>query len=130
MKRSPLAAFVVASSLPVTVWPLLGLAIAAHRNYADFDFSITAIAIPMIFGLYHGAYVYLGFSNSRKAMLVGGAILGLILASMGTFIFDVPRQVYGLEGNARYLALAGGPLFYGAVWGLVLFWLESRLGIA
>ena len=129
MKRTPLTAFVVASSLPITVWPLAGLAIAAHRNSAAFDFSMAAILIPFIFGAYHAVTVGLGFSLSRKRTALAGALLGLGLSSLGTFVMDVPGTVYGLEGSRRYLALVGGPLFYGGVWGFALASLEKKLDL-
>ena len=130
MKRTPFTAFIVASSLPITIWPLAGLAIAAARISANFDFSVAAILIPFIFGAFHAAIVYFKVSPSRKTMAIAGAGLGLGLASLGTFVFDIPRVVYGLEGSSRYIALLGGPLFYGAVWGIVLVWLESKIGMS
>ena len=48
--------------------------------------------------------------------MVSGAIMGFVSASTGTFIFNIPEIVYGLKGDSRYLALLGGPLFYGLVW--------------
>ena len=40
---------------------------------------------------------------------------GLVSASTGTFILNIPEIVYGLHGNSRYLALLGGAIFYGVV---------------
>ncbi len=127
MSRSPVVAFIVASSLPVTLWPLAGLAIAAHRSNSTFDFSIAAILVPLLFGAFHAASVALKLPSSRKAYFLIGAGLGLLMASIGTFIAHVPETVYGLTGTRRYLALLGGPLFYSAVWGLALWPIERYL---
>lgn len=125
MAKTPLLAFVIASSLPVTFWPLAGLGISAHRANADFDFSIAAITVPLLFGAFHAVSVIAGLPNSRKAYFIVGAALGLMMASIGTFIAHVPETVYGLTGARRYLALLGGPLFYSAVWGLALWPVEQ-----
>jgi len=127
MKSSKLIAFVVASSLPVTIWPLAGLGLAAHRSGADFDFAIASIVIPLLFGSFHALSTTLALPRSRKAYFCVGAVLGLLMASIGTFIAHIPETVYGLYDNRKYLALLGGPLFYGAVWGFVLWPLENKI---
>lgn len=127
MKKTPLTAFIVASSLPVTVWPLAGLAIATNRSGAEFDFSVAAIVIPLIFGLYHMASGLLFRVDSRNKYLMAGALLGLILSSIGTLILNIPETVYGLSGPSQYLALIGGPIFYGAIWYLILWPLEVKI---
>lgn len=125
MLKSSLVSFVIASSLPVTLWPLGGLALAAHRSGAEFNFSIAAILIPLLFGLFHAVSTALGLPRNRRAYLLAGAALGLLMASIGTFIAHVPETVYGLTGSKKYLALLGGPLFYGAVWGFILWPVED-----
>jgi len=127
MRRSPIIAFIVASSLPLTLWPLAGLAIAAHRSNSTFDFSIAAILVPFLFGTFHAISVAINLPSSRKAYFLVGAGLGLLMASIGTFLAHVPETVYGLTGARRYLALLGGPLFYSAVWGLVLWPVEQHV---
>ena len=127
MKKTPLTAFVVASSLPVSVWPLAGLAIATHRSGAAFDFSVAAIAIPLMFGVYHMVSGLLFSIDSRNKFLIAGALLGLMLSSLGTLVLNIPQTVYGLSGPSQYLALVGGPIFYGAIWYLVLWPLEIKI---
>lgn len=127
MKKTPLMAFVVASSLPVTLWPLAGLAIATSRSGAAFDFSVAAIVIPLIFGLYHMLSGLLVSIDSRSKYLIAGAFLGLLLSSLGTLVLNIPETVYGLSGPSQYLALIGGPIFYGAIWYLILWPIEAKL---
>ena len=125
MSNSKLRAFIIASSLPVTIWPLVGLGIAVTRSGADFNFAIAAVLIPLLFGTFHAISIALGLPNSRKAYLIVGALLGLVMSSIGTFGANIPETVYGLTDNRKYLALLGGPLFYAFVWGLVLWPLEK-----
>ena len=58
-------------------------------------------------------------------MFAIGAVMGLISASTGTFVYNVPEIVYGLKGNDRYLALLLGPIFYGGVWAVAMRWLNE-----
>ena len=125
MKNNSLMAFIVASSLPITLWPLIGLAIATNRSGAEFDFSVAAVVVPLIFGVYH--LVTGPRLASRKGYLLAGAFLGLILSSLGTFVLDIPATVYGLTGMSQYLALIGGPIFYGAIWYFALWPIERRV---
>ena len=108
MSRSPMIAFVIASSLPVTFWPLAGLGIAAARSNASFDFSIAAITVPLLFGAFHAVSCFLGLPGTRKAYFVVGALLGLVMASIGTFVAHVPETVYGclaVSSTSRYLVV-------------------------
>jgi len=123
MLRSLIVAFATASAIPVTLWPLAGLAIAAQRSHSDLDFSVVDVSIPVMFGLYNVLTVLSGMPRTRKNMLLAGAGLGLILASIGLYL-GIPQRVYELTAQTQWLVLIGGPLFYGLVWGLALFPLE------
>ena len=127
MNNSKLLAFILASSLPVTLWPLAGLGFAISRSEANFNFAIASILIPLLFGTFHAIYVSLELPRSRKSYFFIGAVLGLLMASIGTFIANIPETVYGLTDNRKYLALLGGPLFYASIWGIVLWPLEQMI---
>jgi hypothetical protein len=58
-------------------------------------------------------------------MLGIGAVMGIVIASVGTFLYNIPDIVYGLQGINRYLALLGGAVFYGLVWALPVRWLNT-----
>ena len=127
MKQNAFTSFIVASSIPVVIWPLFGLAMAARRSGADLDFSMVGIFMPLIFGTFNSITFAIGFTRTRKTMFLSGAALGLILASLGVFILHVPERVYGLVGNHIYIMLIAGPIFYGSVWSFVLHTLEKKI---
>ena len=111
----------------MVIWPLFGLAVAARRSGADLDFSMVGIFMPLIFGSFNSITYAIGFNRTRKTMFLSGAVLGLMLASLGTFILHIPETVYGLVGNQKYIMLLAGPIFYGSVWSFVLHTLEKKI---
>ena len=127
MKQNVFTAFIVGSSIPIVIWPLFGLAVAARRSGADLDFSMVGIFVPLIFGVFNSITCAIGFNRTRKTMFFSGAVLGLILASLGIFILYVPERVYGLVGNQVYIMLIAGPIFYGSIWSFVLHTLEKKI---
>jgi len=127
LKQNALTSFIVGSSIPVVIWPLFGLAVAARRSGADLDFSMVGIFMPLIFGSFNSITYAIGFNRTRKTMFLSGAVLGLMLASLGTFILHIPETVYGLVGNQKYIMLLAGPIFYGSVWSFVLHTLEKKI---
>jgi len=118
--------FISASSLPVTIWPIIGLAIANYKRNGDLNFAYVAITIPLIFGLVNYFTSYLKVTRTRKTMFLLGAVLGIIMAGIGSF-YNVPTRVYGLEGAQRYLVFLGAPIFYGLIWSFPLLEIEKRL---
>ena len=126
MGRKLFAAFAIASAIPVTVWPLAGLALASHRSNSDLDFSVVGIVLPVLFGLYNAATVLVGVRRTRLSMLLAGAVLGLVLASIGTY-FGIPQRVYGFSAESQWVVLIGGPVFYGLVWAFALLPLERLI---
>ena len=127
MKQNVFTSFIVGSSIPIVIWPLFGLAVAARRSGADLDFSMVGIFVPLIFGVFNSITCAIGFNRTRKTMFFSGAVLGLILASLGIFILHVPERVYGLVGNQVYIMLIAGPIFYGSIWSFVLHTLEKKI---
>ena len=126
MNRSLFVAFATASAIPVTVWPLAGLAIASHRSNSDLDFSVVAIMLPVLFGLYNVATVLSGVRRTRITMLLAGALLGVVLASIGLYL-GIPQRVYGFSEQSQWVVLIGGPVFYGLVWAFALLPLERLI---
>lgn len=123
-------AFVVGSSLAVTVFPLAGLVIASRDKGLDaLDWRLVFFIFPIVFGLTNLLTVGPLRRKTRSGFAVVGAVLGVALSNTGTFVFDIPRIVYGLEGDARYMALIVGPIFYALVWALVMYPIDRSLGI-
>lgn len=116
--------FIVASSLPATVWPIAGLAVSNTRRGGDLDFMYIALLVPLLFGLFNFLSSFVKFERNKKNMLLAGLLLGLIMASFGSYS-GIPQKVYGLHDNMAYLVLIGGPIFYGMVWRFVVYPLEK-----
>lgn len=116
--------FVIASSLPVTLWPILGLALSNSRRGGDLDFMFVSLTVPFLFGFFNVISSLIKFDRNKENMLLSGLLLGLFMASVGSYN-NVPERVYGLTGNMTYLVLIGGPIFYGAIWRFVVYPLES-----
>lgn len=121
--KSLFIAFAIASAIPVTVWPLAGLAIASARANSDLNFSLVAIFLPVLFGLCNVITVLTGMRRTRMSMLLAGAVIGLVLASIGSYL-GIPQRVYGLSDESKWIVLIGGPIFYGLVWAFALLPLE------
>ncbi len=126
MIRSSLRGFVIGSSLPATLWPLVGLgAKSAHLPPGALNWLVIGLFFPVLFGLTNAMTVSLKGSNGILKMFGIGAVMGLVSASTGTFLLNIPEIVYGLSGNSRYLALPGGALFYGLIWAFPVRYLNQ-----
>ena len=82
-----------------------------------------SLAIPLLFGLYNVLSSFVKFERNQRNMLLTGLLLGLIMASIGSYN-DIPQRVYGLTGSMSYIVLIGGPIFYGMIWRFVVYPLE------
>ncbi len=121
-----LRGFIIGSSLPATIWPLAGLGYKSRDLPAGtLDWFLIGLFFPVLFGLTNALTVILPGRKGWAQMLGIGAVMGFVSASTGTFIYNIPEIVYGLQGNERYLALVVGPIFYGLVWALVVRWLNE-----
>lgn len=122
--KSGLKYFVIASSLPATIWPILGLAISNARRGGDLDFLYVTFLVPFLFGFFNLITSFIKFDRNKINMLITGLILGLVMASVGTYS-GIPQKVYGLTGAMSLIVFIGGPIFYGAVWCFVVHPLEK-----
>ncbi len=120
--------FIIGSSLPATIWPLAGLGFASRDlPVGTLDWLFFGLFFPVLFGVTNAVTAILPGRMGWAQMLGIGAIMGLVSASTGTFIFDIPEIVYGLHGNRRYLALLGGAAFYGLVWAFPVRWMSAPI---
>ena len=126
-----LKALVIGSSLPATIWPLAGLGYKSrHLPEGTLDWLVIGLFFPILFGLTNIVTLMLPGRKGMPQMFAIGALMGLVSASTGTFVYNIPEIVYGLKGNERYLALVLGPIFYGLVWAIVVRWLNELFGVA
>jgi len=131
MMRRALCGFIVGSSLPATIWPLAGLGYESRDlPVGTLDWLFIGIFFPVLFGITNAVTAILPGRKGWAQMLGIGAVMGFVSASTGTFIFNIPEIVYGLHGSSRYLALVGGPVFYGLVWALPVRWLNQLFASA
>jgi len=85
------------------------------------------LVLPLVFGLANVLTTRVIKRPTTVTMFLVGALLGLGLASTGTFLLDIPRSVYHLEGAHRYVALLLGPVFYGLIWAFPLRFLNNLM---
>lgn len=124
--RRALRGFIIGSSLPATIWPLAGLGFESrHLPAGTLDWLLIGLFFPVLFGLTNALTVSLPGRKGWGQMLKIGAVMGLVSASVGTFLLNIPEIVYGLYGNSRYLALLAGAAFYGVVWAFPVRWMND-----
>lgn len=124
--RRALRGFIIGSSLPATIWPLAGLGYeSSHLEAGVLNWLMIGLFFPVLFGLTNAVTVFLPGHKKLTQMLGIGAVMGLVSASTGTFLLNIPEIVYGLHGNGRYLALLGGAAFYGIVWAFPVRWMNE-----
>ena len=124
--RHALRGFIIGSSLPATIWPLAGLGFASrHLPVGTLNWLLIGIFFPVLFGLTNVLTATHPACKGWARMLGIGAVMGLVSASVGTFLLNIPEIVYDLHGNRRYLALPGGAVFYGLVWAFPVRWLNE-----
>ena len=124
--RHAMRGFIIGSSLPATVWPLVGLGFESrHLPVGTLNWLLIGLFFPALFGLTNALTVILSGHKGLAQMLGIGAVMGLVSASTGTFVLNIPEIVYGLHGNARYLALLGGAIFYGLIWAFPVRWMNE-----
>lgn len=131
MMRRALCGFIIGSSLPATIWPLAGLGFESRDlPVGTLDWLFIGLFFPVLFGITNAVTAILPGRKGWAKMLGIGAIMGFVSASTGTFIFNIPEIVYGLHGDSRYLALLGGPVFYGLVWAFPVRWMNQLFASA
>ena len=124
--RLALRGFIIGSSLPATIWPLAGLGFESrHLPAGTLNWLLIGLFFPVLFGLTNALTVSLPGRKGWGQMLKIGAVMGLVSASVGTFLLNIPEIVYGLHGNSRYLALLAGAAFYGVVWAFPVRWMND-----
>lgn len=89
--------------------------------------------IPIAWGFWN--MFYIGWLRDKLQgsetvrIFIAGALLGLIVASVGVFVLNIPAIV-GLPESIVYLPLLVGPVLYGALFVLFLKPLNRLLGVS
>jgi hypothetical protein len=124
--RHALRGFIIGTSLPATIWPLAGLGFASRDlPTGTLNWLLIGMFFPVLFGVTNALTATHPACKGWVRMLGIGAVMGLVSASVGTFLLNIPEIVYDLHGNRRYLALVGGAGFYGLVWAFPVRWLNE-----
>ena len=118
--------FILGSSLPVTLWPLVGLGFKSRDLPAGtLDWFVIGLFFPVLFGVFNAITVALPYRLTWLKMLGIGALMGLVSASVGIFTMNIPEIVYGLLGNSRYIVLPLAAIFYGLIWAFPMHWINQ-----
>ena len=120
--------FALGSSICISIFPIIGLGLAsAKQENSNIDWQVVTIVFPFLLGTFNVFTNWILAEQTIKKMALAGATLGLALSSLGLFVLNYPERVYGLEGNLQYLALIGGPIFYGLLWAFPMRWLNNSV---
>ena len=127
--KNQIKIFIIASSLPATILALGGLAIGIHKNGSVVNFAFLWISVSIIFGMFNVLTKIIRLPRNFLFMFLAGAVLGLGLSSVGTFVLNLPELVYGMHGIERYKAILIAPFFYGFIWAAIVYPMEKLFGV-
>ena len=133
-KNKALKAFIIGSSFPVIVWPFLYLGIASIFNPgASFQFEIFALTLPIIFGflnLIQLRFQKLSWLSKNNRYWSVGILYGLALSLFGTFISELPMELFLLpDSSIQYLTIPWAILAYALIWRYIVKNMNSLFAI-
>lgn len=114
--------FIIGLALPSVILPFMLLSVyMAHKpGFLSIPFLYF---IPMIWGIWNvlDHMIFKRVLNKDKMLhsLIVGAILGLLIATVGVCCFDASKLL-GLSSSLTYLPLLIGPLLYALLWAFVV----------
>ena len=103
--REVLLAFIIGSSIPVTLVSFLYLGIAFKKagRPSAIPYELFAILIPVLFGLFNILNVYLlKLTDNKNVSIYVGVFQGLVFSIIGRFLLDLPGKLFKME--QQYLA--------------------------
>ena len=131
-----LRAFVLGSSFPVMVFPLLYIGLPHMKRTTPLPSGLRYETIPLALPLYYGAWnvlsTYLGkqgldkMMGTRGRLVATGALTGLVLSLIGRKIYNVPHELFGHrkdDTRVHYVA----PILYGGIFGFIVHYLQYNL---
>ena len=125
--------FIVGSSLPATVWTFSYLG-AAHKQHPTDALPVETVPVmvPALFGLVNAAVNAFPASSSAAytwRMVVTGALIGFVLALIGTFGLELPTKLFQAPESQKYKYLFIAPILYAAIWGIVVNYMNRYFGL-
>lgn len=131
-----LRAFVLGSSYPVAVWPFLYIGLPHMKRGRPLPSGLRYETIPLVLPVYYGLWnvlsTYIGKQGldrrigTRNRLVLTGALAGFALSLIGRFGYNVPVELFGHKpDNPQVHMLA--PIMYGAIFGLVVHYLQYSL---
>jgi len=120
-KNKAIKAFIIGSSFPVIIWPFLYFGIASFLNPAtSFDFEIAALALPIVFGflnLIQLRFNKLPWLTKNNRYWSVGILYGLALSLYGTFVSDLPLDLFLLpDAPIQYITIPFAIVAYALIW--------------
>jgi hypothetical protein len=130
--RKYIKAFMAGVALPVIICPLIFMTLVATGKINVLE-HIPMYFVPMIWGLWNIVLVGAGkkcmIKDVKTKYLVHGGTLGLILALLGLYVFNIDIALFGISMPEAYWMLIVAPLVYGIIWGYIILPLNNIVGL-
>lgn len=124
-------AFAAGITVPSIILPVV-LYIASTTGHSQILNVLFLHLIPLIWGVWNILHVTFFHELLKKDMniewLVSGAVLGLLVATIGVFWIHVP-SLTGIPESLTYLPLVAAPIVYAILWRFVVKPLNELLGV-
>lgn len=128
-------AFAAGAVFPTAVLPFVYaiLFFFGHAGVHSAPLQFMPLFLPIIFGLWNVLYFKIGgrcpVKSRSSRMACHGALLGLMAALFGVFLFGIPELIFGITGGLRFLPLVFVPILYGLIWRFIVGPLNNLFGL-
>lgn len=122
--------FVSGMAFPAIFMPLAYTMLYTIRGetLTEASMQFLAMYVPLSFGLTNS--ICISFSSASNMMLaIFGAVLGLIIASLGIFVLDIPAIVFNIKSNFEYFPLIIHPILFALIFRYIVKWFNDLLGV-
>lgn len=127
--------FIIGSSLPVFLVPLLGYLVFAKITNPETSYNLIMIPLsyPILMGILNVLYVSLRESlpikNEGHRYLIIGFLFGFILSLIGKYLFDFPTAHLETPVHLQFLVHIIAPITYALVFRYIIKPLNENLSI-
>lgn len=124
-------AFMSGMVFPAVFLPLAYTALycCIITNIKDLPVQFIPMYIPLLFGITNCIHLWMSdkcpIKDNNLRLWVTGATLGLIVAILGIFVFDIPHLLFNFSGMLNYLPMVFLPVIYGAIFRYIINWLNA-----